>query len=132
MTGTTYTGGFQRLRSFILHWNGRKWHRVTGPADVSIGSAAIGGSGLWAVTQHARLADQGYTDPAPGLASSTPRRRVTLAAPELVTYAVEPSGVMAMPHGEAPTGMLVGRGVDDTAPGRESTAVQALGLTVRV
>lgn len=116
VTGTTYTGGFQHLRSFILHWNGRKWHRVTGRADVSIGSAAIGGSGLWAVTQHARLADQGYTDPAPGLASYTPRRRVTLATPAHPGRSLEINGIADIP-GTRSAWAVGGYFTDTTASG---------------
>ncbi len=97
VTGTTYTGGFQHLRSFVLHWNGRKWRRVSGQADVSIGAAAIGGSGLWAVTQHARLADQSYIDPAPGLALYTPRHRVALATPSHPGRSLEINGIADIP-----------------------------------
>jgi hypothetical protein len=97
VTGTTYTGGFQHLRSFVLHWNGRKWSRVTGRSDVSIGPAAIGGAGLWAVTQHVRLADQSYLDPAPAIASFAPRRQVTQAAPGHPGRSLEINGIADIP-----------------------------------
>jgi hypothetical protein len=116
VTGTTYTGGFQHLRSFILHWNGRKWRRVSGQADVSIGPAAIGGSGLWAVTQHARLAGPGNTDPAPGLASYTPRHRVTVATPAHPGRSLEINGIADIP-GTRSAWAVGGYFTDTTASG---------------
>jgi hypothetical protein len=97
VTGTVYTGGFQHLRSFVLHWNGKKWHRVTGQRDVSIGRAALGGSGLWVVTQHVRLTDPGYIDPAPGLASYGPRHRVALVTPSHPGRSLEINAIADIP-----------------------------------
>jgi len=51
VTGTTYTGGFRHLRSFVLHWNGRRWRRFTGPRDVSVGPAIIADGRVQAVSQ---------------------------------------------------------------------------------
>jgi hypothetical protein len=116
VTGTTYTGGFQHLHSFILHWDGRKWRRVTGPSDVSIGPAAIGGPGLWAVTQHVRLADQSYIDPVPALASYSPRQRVTLAAPSHPGRSLEINGIADVP-GTSSAWAVGGYYTDTTAKG---------------
>lgn len=116
VTGTTYTGGFQHLRSFILHWNGKTWHRVSGQGDVSIGPAAIGGSALWAVTQHVRLAEQSYIDPAPALASYLPRHQVTLATPSHPGRSLEINGIADIP-GTRSAWAVGGYFTDTTAQG---------------
>jgi hypothetical protein len=116
VTGTTYTSGFQHLRSFMLHWNGKAWHKVTGPGDVSIGPAAIGGSGLWAVTQHVSLAEQSFIDPAPALAAYLPRHRVTLAAPSHPGRSLEINGIADIP-GTRSAWAVGGYFTDTTAKG---------------
>ena len=115
VTGTTYTGGFQHLTSFILHWNGRTWRRVTAGPDLSLGPAAIGGAGLLTVAQRVRLTNQ-YTDPAPALASYAPARQVALATPSHPGRSLEINAIADIP-GTRSSWAVGGYFTDAAAPG---------------
>ncbi len=97
VTGTTYTGGFRHLRSFVLHWNGRKWRRLTGSSDISLGPAIIAAGRVQAVSQHVKLTNQSYIDPAPAVVSATARRWTTLAMPPHPGRSLEINGMAAIP-----------------------------------
>jgi hypothetical protein len=97
VTGTTYTGGFRHLRSFVLHWNGRKWRRLTGRGDVSLGPAIIAGGRVQAVSQQVKLTNQSYIDPAPAVVSAAARRWITLAMPRHPGRSLEINGMAAIP-----------------------------------
>src|SRR6266487_1786122 len=116
VTGTTYTGDFQHLTSFILHWNGRTWRRVTAGTDLSLGPAAIGGAGLLTVAQRVRLTNQSYTDPAPALASYAPARQVALATPSHPGRSLEINAIADIP-GTRSSWAVGGYFTDAAAPG---------------
>jgi hypothetical protein len=97
VTGTTYTGGFRHLSSFVLHWNGRKWRRLTGRSDVSLGPAIIAGGRVQAVSQHVKLTNQSYIDPAPAVVSAAAGRWITLAMPRHPGRSLEINGMAAIP-----------------------------------
>jgi hypothetical protein len=97
VTGTTYTGGFRHLRSFVLHWNGRKWRRLTGSSDISLGPAIIVAGRVQAVSQHVKLTNQSYIDPAPAVVSATARRWTTLVMPRHPGRSLEINGMAAIP-----------------------------------
>jgi hypothetical protein len=97
VTGTTYTGGFRHLRSFVLHWNGRKWWRLTGSSDISLGPAIIASGRVQAVSQHVKLTNQSYIDPAPAVVSTTARRWTTLVMPRHPGRSLEINGMAAIP-----------------------------------
>jgi hypothetical protein len=97
VTGTTYTGSFSHLRSFVLHWNGRKWRRFTGASDVSLGPAIVADGSVQAVSQHVRLSDQTYIDPAPVLVSYAAGHLVTLATPPHPGRSLEINGMAGIP-----------------------------------
>lgn len=97
VTGTTYTGGFRHLRSFVLHWNGRKWRRLTGSSDISLGPAIIAAGRVQAVSQHVKLTNQSYIDPAPAVVSATSRHWTTLAMPPHPGRSLEINGMAAIP-----------------------------------
>jgi hypothetical protein len=115
VTGTTYTGGFRRLRSFILHWNGRTWRRFTGRAGVSVGPAIIASGRVQAVSQHVRLADPAYIDPAPALVSYAGRWSV-LTTPQHPDQSLEISGMASIP-GTHSAWAVGGYFTDSTATG---------------
>ncbi|MEP7023156.1 MAG: hypothetical protein ABJB47_04965 [Actinomycetota bacterium] len=66
VTGTSYTRSFRHLRSFLLHWNGHAWQRISGKGDVSLGPAVLTRHGVTAVEQHVRLGNQHFIDTSPG------------------------------------------------------------------
>ena len=116
VTGTTYTGSFRHLRSFILHWNGRKWRRVTGRSDVSLGPAIIADGRVQAVSQHVRLTGQSYIDPAPALVSYAARRWVAVRTPRHPGKSLEINGVASIP-GSRSAWAVGGYFTDSTARG---------------
>lgn len=115
VTGTTYTGGFRHLRSFVLHWNGRKWRRLTGSSDISLGPAIIAAGRVQAVSQHVKLTNQSYIDPAPAVVSATARRWTTLAMPPHPGRSLEINGMAAIPGTQS--AWAVGGYFTDTATG---------------
>jgi hypothetical protein len=97
VTGMTYTGDFRHLRSFILHWNGRKWRRITASSDISLGPAIIAEGRVQAVSQHVRLTGQSYIDPAPALVSYDAGRQVTAWSPPHPGESLQINGIAAIP-----------------------------------
>jgi hypothetical protein len=116
VTGTTYTGGFRGLRSFILHWNGRKWRRFTGRGGVSVGPAIIASGRVQAVSQHVKLADPAYIDPAPALVSYAAGRWSVLTTPRHPDQSLEIAGMASIP-GTHSAWAVGGYFTDSTAAG---------------